>query len=159
VIAGPAHRRILSVGLACAVQLGAGACADPASTAAPSGASTASPSTTAGSEGGPDLTSVGFSTGGEKCELGDSATTFAVGEPVRAVLTMEPALPTGGTVKVMVEKDGVEVVEGRQTITVTEPAPCIHGTMRDLEVGHYKLTYTITPSQMMPATGEFDVTP
>jgi len=120
-----------------------------------------SPATSAApaNEGGPDVTSVGFTTGGDKCTLGDSATTFALGVPVRAVLTMEPALPTGGTVKVTVEKDGTEVVEGRQTMTVSEPAPCIYGTMADLEAGHYKLTYTITPSQMPPATGEFDVTP
>jgi len=158
VITSPGHRTILSIGLAGAVLLGAGGCADSPSTPGASGAASATNAAPA-NEGGPDLTSVGFTTGGDKCTLGDSATTFALGVPVRAVLTMEPALPTGGTVKVTVEKDGTEVVEGRQTITVSEPAPCIYGTMADLEAGHYKLTYTITPSQMPPATGEFDVTP
>ena len=44
-------------------------------------------------------------------------------------------------------------------ITLTEPAPCIFGTMHDLEVGHYHMTYAISPSSMPPVTGDFEVTP
>ena len=108
---------------------------------------------------GPDLTTVGFDTSGSGCTTTDVASTFPHGVPIHAVLTMSPPLPTGGTVTIMVEKDGSEIVERRGTVTVTEPAPCIHATMTDLEVGHYRMTYTISPSQMPPATGEFDVTP
>lgn len=151
-ITGHTQRMILSIGLASAVMLGTGGCAGtPSSPGATDAASAA--------DGGPDLTSVGFSTGGDRCTLGDSATSFAVGVPVRAVLTMEPALPTGGTIGVNVEKDGTVVESRGQTITVTEPAPCIYGTMHDLDAGHYRITYTITPSQMLPVVGEFDVTP
>ena len=49
-------------------------------------------------------------------------------------------------------------MEARQTETVTEPCPCISGTWHLSAPGHYLFTYTITPSQMPPATGEFDVT-
>jgi hypothetical protein len=72
---------------------------------------------------------------------------------------MEPALPTGGTVMVTMERDGAEVAEAGQTITVTEPAPCVWGTLPGLEPGHYRMIYTISPSQMPPASGEFDITP
>ena len=61
---------------------------------------------------GPDMTSLGFGTGGDRCTLTDVASTFPMGVPVRSVLTLEPALPTGGTITVTVEKDGVEIVEG-----------------------------------------------
>ena len=108
---------------------------------------------------GPDLTSVGFETGGSGCAMTNAASTFPVGAAIHNVLTMTPALPAGGTVKVTVEKDGVEVVEARQTITVTEPAPCIWGTLPELEAGHYRMTFEINPSALPPATGEFDVRP
>jgi hypothetical protein len=102
---------------------------------------------------------VGFSTGGSECTLGDVATSFAAGVPIHTVLTMEPALPTGGTVQVTVEKDGVELVDARQTITLDEPAPCIWGAFPELEAGHYRITYAISPSSLPPVSGEFDVTP
>jgi hypothetical protein len=85
--------------------------------------------------------------------------TFPQGAPVPAVLTMEPALLTGGTVVVTLEKDGTEVVEARQSLTMQEPAPCVYGTFPALEPGHYRVSYAISPGQMPPATGEFDVTP
>jgi hypothetical protein len=72
---------------------------------------------------------------------------------------MEPALSTGGTVRVVLEKDGTEIVEAGRTITMTEPAPCVWGTLPGLEPGHYRMTYTISPSPMGPSSGEFDVTP
>jgi hypothetical protein len=40
-----------------------------------------------------------------------------------------------------------------------EPAPCIHGTLPELSVGHYLIRYAIDPSNMPPVTGEFDVIP
>jgi hypothetical protein len=136
-------------------------CGGPVSTADPVGASSAATTVTAtpAPGGGPEITSVGFSTEGDRCTLGTAATSFAVGTPIHTLLEMEPALPTGGTVTVTVEKDGVEIVEARQTVSVTEPAPCIFSTMHDLEAGHYRISYAITPSAMPPATGEFDVTP
>ncbi len=73
------------------------------------------------------------------------------------MLTLSPALPTGGTITVTVEKDGAEL-EAPQTITVKEPAPCLFGTLPDLDVGHYRVTYAISPSQMPPASDGFDVT-
>jgi hypothetical protein len=42
---------------------------------------------------------------------------------------------------------------------MTEAAPCVWGTLPELEVGHYRMTYAITPSAMPPVSGEFDVTP
>ena len=68
------------------------------------------------------------------------------------MLELSPALPTGGTITVTEEKDGVEF-RAPQTITVTEPAPCLYGTLHDLEVGHYRLTYAISPSQMLTRHG------
>ncbi len=108
--------------------------------------------------GGPDLTSVGFGTGGDRCTLEGSASTFPAGVTIRTVLTVEPALPAGSTITVTVEKDGV-VLEDPQTITMSEPAPCMFGTLPDLEAGHYRMTYRISPSSMPPVTGEFEVTP
>lgn len=108
---------------------------------------------------GPDLTSVGFDTAGTKCEISEAASTFPRGVRIHAVLTMEPALPTGGTVIVSLEKDGTEIIEARQTLTMPEPAPCVYGTYPVLEPGHYRVSYAISPGQMPPATGEFDVTP
>jgi hypothetical protein len=151
VIIDTAHRRLLSIGLAFAAFVALVGCGSPTNP------TNAAPTT--GSASGPETTSVGFTTGGDKCTLGTVASTFTVGVPVRAVLTMTPALPTGGTVKVTVTKDGIEVVGARQEITMAEPAPCIYGTLQDLEVGHYRLSYAISPSSMPPATGEFDVTP
>jgi hypothetical protein len=68
-------------------------------------------------------------------------------------------LPTGGTVKVTVEKDGIELVEARQTFTMDKPASCLWGTLPELEAGHYRMTYAISPNSLPPASGEFDVTP
>jgi hypothetical protein len=107
----------------------------------------------------PDLLSVGFESGGSGCTITGAASTFRVGVPIRSVLELSPALPTGGTVKITVEKDGVELVEGRQTFTAAEPTACIWRTLPDVEVGHYRMTYTISPSSMPPVSGEFDVTP
>jgi hypothetical protein len=139
-------------------------CGTSASTASPAGASgatdaAAAASTDTSSDGGPNVTSVGFSVGGSGCTLGDAATSFAAGVPIRTVLTMSPALPTGGTVTVTVEKDGAEITEARQTITMDEPAPCIWGRLPALEVGHYRMTYAISPSAFPPVSGEFDVVP
>ena len=100
---------------------------------------------------------MGFSIGGSECTLGDAARTFRVGVPIHTVLRWSPSLPTGGTVKVTVEKDGIELVEARQMITVDKPTSCIWGTLPELEAGHYRMTYAI--SAMPPANGEFDVTP
>ena len=108
---------------------------------------------------GPDMTSVGFDTAGSGCTVTEGESTFQRGVPIHAVLTMEPALPAGGTVVMTLEKDGTEVAEARQTLTMQEPAPCVYGTFPVLEPGHYLVSYAISPGQMPPATGEFDVTP
>jgi len=148
-----------TLGLALIVLAGLAGCASAPSarTALASGASSASATTS--TEGGPDVTSVGFSTGGSECSLGVAASSFAAGVPIHTVLTMSPPLPAGGTVTVSVEKDGVEVADARQTINMSEPAPCVWGTLPELEAGHYRMTYAITPSAMPPVSGEFDVTP
>ena len=104
------------------------------------------------------MMSVGFGTGGSECSLTDTASTFQPGVLIRTVLEMSPALPTGGTVTVKLEKDGIELIEARQAITVTEPSACMWGTLPDVEVGHYRMTYSISPGQVPPASGEFDVT-
>jgi hypothetical protein len=108
--------------------------------------------------GGPGMQTIGFGTDGSGCELGDVASTFLVGTPIRVVGTFEPALAPGTTVTVTVLKDEVELVDQRQTTTITEPAPCFHGTLPSLEPGHYRVEYTIDPSMMPPLSGEFDVT-
>jgi hypothetical protein len=159
--ADPLRRWVWSIGLAAAAILGLAGCASvtvttTSTTVVESAAAAPAPSTVSG--GGPDLLSLGFSTNGDKCDSGDSVETFAVGVPIHVVLEMSPALPTGGTVTVTTEKDGVEILEARQTITVTEPAPCIYGTLHDLEAGHYRVTYAVSPSAMPPFSGEFDVT-
>src|SRR3954452_10947894 len=97
--------------------------AAPSPTATPtvataSSARATSAATTTPAGGGTDYTAVGFSVGGNECTLGDAARTFMVGVPIHTVLNWSPSLPTGGTVTVTVEKDGVELVEARQTITV-----------------------------------------
>jgi len=117
-----------------------GGCADP------SGAS------------GPDVTSVGFGTDGSPCELSGVASTFPAGVRVHTLLTLQPALPTGGTVTVDLERDAVALPEFSQTVIVDEPAPCNYGALESLEVGHYRMTFHITPSQMPPVVGEFDIT-
>ena len=154
------RKGLLAVGLALMVLAGLAGCASAPSarTALGSVASSASPPT-ASTGGGPDVTSVGFSTGGSECTLGVAASSFAAGVPIHAVLTMSPPLPAGGSVTVSVEKDGVDVADARQTIDMTEAAPCVWGTLPKLEVGHYRMTYAITPSAMPPVSGEFDVTP
>ena len=84
--------------------------------------------------------------------------SFPVGVPIRYVLTISPALPAGGSVEIRVEKDGTELVELRDTVTVTEPAPCIYSTLAEWEVGLYRLEYSIEPSGLPPIVGEFEVT-
>jgi len=111
------------------------------------------------SASGPDLTSVSFDTTGSECLVTNASSTFPAGTAIHAVLTVDPALQPGATVMVTVEKDGTEIVEGRQKIEITEAAPCIYGTLPALETGHYRMSYSITPSEMPPAIGEFDVTP
>jgi hypothetical protein len=111
------------------------------------------------SPSGPNLISIGLGTGGSGCEVSEDASSFPVGVPIRSVLTMEPALAAGDTVNVTLEKDGVEVVEARQTITAKEPTPCIYGTLPDLEVGHYRMGFDVSSDQMPPIDQEFDVTP
>jgi hypothetical protein len=108
---------------------------------------------------GPSLVGVRFGTGGSDCTLTGEASSFKLGVPVRAVLTLSPPLAAGGSVTVKVELDGRELVEQGHTITVDEPAPCIHGTLSPSEVGHYRVEYTITPSGLPPVSGTFDVTP
>lgn len=108
---------------------------------------------------GPDVQTIGFGTGGSGCTLTNVGSTFSRGVPIRDVLTFSPALPADGTVTITVERNGTELVDLGDTITVHEPSDCIYGTMRSLEVGHYRIKYQITPSTMPPITGEFDVTP
>jgi hypothetical protein len=155
-------KRLVALAVLVAACGGAGTSATPA-TQPPSEAlaSGAVPSPSADLSGitGPNLTAVGFSTDGSGCAVGTSASSFAEGVSIHAVLTMEPALSAGGTVRVALEKDGTEIVEAGQTITVTEPAPCVWGTLPGLDPGHYRMTYTISPSLMGPSSGEFDVTP
>ena len=107
---------------------------------------------------GPSVVTVGFGTGGSECSLTGVASRFVVGVPVRAVVTFSPALPTGSTVTITMAKDGSELADARETLTSVEPTPCIHATLADLEVGHYRVQYSIDPSSMPPASGEFEVT-
>jgi hypothetical protein len=74
------------------------------------------------------------------------------------VLDWSPSVPTGSTITVVVEKDGVEFGDP-QTVTMNEPTSCLWGTLPELEVGRYRVTYTFSSDQMPPATAEFDVTP
>jgi len=106
---------------------------------------------------GPNFASIGFGTGGSECNLTNDGRSFPLGVPIRAVLTFSPALPTGGTVRFKIERNGAELVALRETITVEEPAPCIHGTLSPLEVGHYRVEYELTQTMMSPIRGEFDV--
>jgi hypothetical protein len=107
----------------------------------------------------PDLQSVAFGTGGSGCDVTGVASSFPLGVEIRDVVTFSPALPTGATVHIRVERNGAELTEMRETLTIDEPAPCIHGAMTPPEPGHYRVVYEISPSSMPPISGEFDVTP
>jgi hypothetical protein len=107
----------------------------------------------------PNVVSVGFGTGGSECELTGGASSFTIGVPIRYALTISPALPAGGSVEIRVEKDGIELVELHDTVTVEEPAPCIYSTLADWEIGEYRFEYSIEPSALPPIVGEFEVTP
>jgi hypothetical protein len=103
--------------------------------------------------------SIGFGTGGSECTLTGESSSFPVGVPIRDVLTMSPALAAGGTVEIKVEKDGTELVDHHETFTAEEPTDCIQGSLSGLEVGHYRIEYSIDPSDVPPIVGEFEVTP
>ena len=154
--------RLLSVGVAWIALAALVGCAStsPGTATVEASGSAADPVTTPIAGGGPDYTALGFSSDGSECTLGEAAESFATGVPIHVVLEMSPALPIGGTVSVTVEKDGVELVDARQTLTMDEPTPCIYATLRELvaEPGHYRLSYTISPTTMPPVVGEFDVT-
>jgi hypothetical protein len=106
----------------------------------------------------PDLQSVAFGTGGSGCDITGVASSFPLGVEVIDVVTFSPALPTGATVQIRVEHNGIELTEMHDTLTIEEPAPCVHGAMTPPEVGHYRVVYEISPSSMPPISGEFDVT-
>ena len=108
---------------------------------------------------GAAVQTVGFGTGGSDCTLTGVASSFPRGVPIRDVLTFAPALPAGGTVTVTVERNGIEVPDMGETVTVDEPSDCIHGTMLSLEPGHYRVEYDVSPDSVPPISGEFDVTP
>jgi hypothetical protein len=105
-----------------------------------------------------DIQSVAFGTGGSGCDVTGVASSFPLGVEIRDVVTFSPALPTGVSVQIRVEHNGTELTEMRETLTIVEPAPCIHGAMTPPEVGHYRVVYEINPSSMPPISGEFDVT-
>lgn len=106
---------------------------------------------------GPNLQSIGFGTGGSECTLLDDASSFPLGVPVRAVVTLSPPMPAGSSVTTKLKRNGAELLDYRDTITFDEPAPCVYGTMTRLESGHYEMTFEISPSAMPPISGEFDV--
>ncbi len=108
---------------------------------------------------GADSQTIGFGTGGTGCTLTNVALSFPRGVPIRDVLTFSPALPAGGTVTIKVERNGTELVDLREMITVDEPSDCIYGTMPSLEIGHYRMEYEVSPSTVPAISGEFDVTP
>ena len=105
------------------------------------------------------MVSIGFGTGGSGCTVEKQGETFPTGIPINALVTFSPALPTGSTVSIKLERNGTELVGQRETITATEPAPCILGTYPALEVGHYRVEYEIAGDMMAPISGEFDVVP
>jgi hypothetical protein len=108
---------------------------------------------------GPNMQSIGFARGGSECDLTDQARTFPHGVPVRFVMTFSPSLPAGGTATMKLSKDGTELVDFRETYTAAGSTSCIHATYPSLEVGHYRLEVTVSPSMMPPSSGQFDVTP
>jgi hypothetical protein len=108
---------------------------------------------------GPELQAVGFGTGGSGCDLANVGSSFAVGVAIRDVLTVEPALQPGAVVTITTERNGTELVDLHETITIEEPAPCIYGTMPSLDPGHYRVVYDVQPRSMPAISGEFDVTP
>jgi hypothetical protein len=105
-----------------------------------------------------DIQSVGFGTGGSGCTIEGVGSSFPLGVEIRDVVTFSPALPTGATVQIRVEHNGAELTDMRETLTIEDPAPCIHGAMTPPEVGHYRVVYEISPSTMPPISGEFEVT-
>jgi hypothetical protein len=111
------------------------------------------------SPGTSDIQSLAFGTGGSECQISGLTSTFRLGESVRSVVTFEPALQAGDTVSITVERDGTELIEQRDTVTMVEPAPCIHSTWMPTDTGHYRVVYTIDPSAVPPIEGAFDVLP
>jgi hypothetical protein len=110
-----------------------------------------------GGSRGPELQTVAFGTGGSECDLDRVGSTFPVGASIRDVLTLEPALEEGDDVTITVERDGTELVELQDTVTIEEPAPCIYGSMPPLQAGHYRVIYEVSRSKIPPISGEFDV--
>jgi hypothetical protein len=106
---------------------------------------------------GPDAVGVGFGTGGSDCELTEVSSTFQEGTEIRVVVTFEPALMIGSTIEVDLERDGVAIPARHQTIDAQERMPCLYGVLDQLDAGHYTVTSTVSPSQMPPVVGEFDV--
>ena len=108
---------------------------------------------------GPNVASIGFGTGGSECTLEGTASSFPLGVPVRAVLTLSASLPADGTVTVRLKRNGAELLDQRDTITFDEPASCVYTRSKQFDVGHYQMTFDVNPSAMPPISGEFDVTP
>jgi hypothetical protein len=103
--------------------------------------------------------SIGFYSGGSRCEGSDAATSFATGDSVRVAAMFSPELPTGSTVTITITKDGT-APQVEDPITLSSPQDCIYGTWPELGAGHYRVVVsTSADTGMPPLSGDFDVTP
>lgn len=107
---------------------------------------------------GPSVVTVSFARGGSECSVSGETSTFAVGDPIHMVASFSPALPAGTSVTMTIMKDGSELPGARDTLTTTEPTPCVYHGLQGLEVGKYEVRYSIEPGSMPPGTGEFEIT-
>lgn len=107
----------------------------------------------------PSVVTVAFGSGGSGCSVTGEASTFAVGEPIHMVATFSPPLAAGTTVTMTIERNGSELPGGRDTLSTTEPTPCVYHGLQHLEVGTYRVRYSVEPGSMPPATGDFEITP
>ena len=108
---------------------------------------------------GPSVVTVSFDTGGSECSVSGVTSTFAVGDPIHMVATFSPPLPAGTSVTMTIMKGGSELPGARDTLTTTEPTPCVYHGLQGLEVGTYQVTYSTELGSMPPGTGEFEITP
>ena len=107
----------------------------------------------------PNIVSIVFGTCVSGCTVEKQSETFPTVIPINTLVTFSPALPTDSTVSIKLEQNGTELVGQRETITATEPAPCILRTYPALEVGHYRVEYEIAERMIAPISGEFDIVP
>jgi hypothetical protein len=107
---------------------------------------------------GSGLRTVGFGTGGDECELTGVTSSFPSGMPIHVVAAFDPSLTSGTTVRIVLRRNGTDIVGAPETVRIDEPTDCMYGTYESLGPGDYEVRYEIDPSEMPALVGSFSVT-